>query len=93
MKRWLAAYDRYLKAQAEQGGSGASAARVHLVCLPYLLATIIVGLAFDAFSLRGAVTLPLRAILQLLFLIGLFVSGVRYLRYSHRYRQRLKEER
>ena len=83
---YFVSYDRYLRRLADADGNLVSLGRVHLVCLPWFVAIILVRPAFALAGWGGAAGTLAGTALSVALLAGLLWSGARYL--VHRARRR-----
>ena len=93
---YLASYDKYLQGLADTDSNLIGIGRVHLVCLPWLIAVVLVRPVFEMLGLGGVPGTVAGTAISIALLVGLFWSGFRYVSYRSRRRdaeQRSDQER
>lgn len=82
----LASYDRYLQRLADTDSNLVGIGRIHLVCLPWFVAVLLVRPVFEVLGWGGLSGMIAGTAISVVLLIGLLWSGFKYVAYRTRRR-------
>ncbi len=82
--KYLIVYDKYIASIAKSGSRVSGISSIYIIILPYFVPIFIVPALFEVFGWVGPVGLACKTAIIFLLVVGLFVSGFRFIYYANR---------